>query len=257
LSNITLGVLYGLVGLVAGYYLFIWTEKLIKKKCLQRNIKNEDLFFNKIYIEIAFCIINAAAWAWTGLQAGKPLDLLLFAILFSLATMIAMIDLRIHTIPNELVIAILTIGICFQLIHFGGRSLLIAVACMLGIMILFMIVAAIVGFDKVGAGDVKLAGAMGLVLGYPHILSAVLVMCVAMLIFIFIGIKTYRLTRKSMFAYGPFMMIGLTVALISIGANIAKPEDFIISAFGKYYSFWHESLPYALIRNRSFLLGGK
>jgi len=221
LSNITYGVLYGLVGLVAGYYLFIWTEKLIKKKCLQRNNKNEDLFFNKNYIEIAFCIIIAAAWAWAGFQVDKPFDLLLFAILFSLATMIAMIDLRIHTIPNELVIAILIIGICFQLIHFGGRSLLIAVACMLGIMILFMIVAAIVGFDKVGAGDVKLAGAMGLVLGYPHILSAVLVMCVAMLIFIFIGMKTYRLTLKSMFAYGPFMMIGLIVALISIGANIA------------------------------------
>jgi Flp pilus assembly protein, protease CpaA len=220
LSNITYGVLYGLVGLVAGYYLFIWTEKLIKKKCLQRNNKNEDPF-NKNYIKIAFCIINAVAWAWAGLQVGEPLDMLLFAILFSLATMIAMIDLRIHTIPNELVIAILIIGICFQLIHFGGRSLLIAVACMLGIMILFMIVAAIVGFDKVGAGDVKLAGAMGLVLGYPHILSAVLVMCVAMLIFIFIGMKTYRLTLKSMYAYGPFMMIGLIVALISIGANIA------------------------------------
>ena len=220
--NITQGVIYGLVGIVVGYLMLVWTDKLTEKKCLQKSMTKEgNAFFSTNYTKTTVCIVNAAAWAWAGLQAGNPLDALLFAILFSLAAMIAIIDLRIHIIPNELVISILIIGICFQLIHFGGRSLLIAVACMFGIMIIFLTVAAIVGLDKVGAGDVKLAGAMGLVLGYPHILTAVLVMCVAMLIFIIIGMTTFRLTLKSMFAYGPFMMIGLIVALISIVANIS------------------------------------
>ena len=222
MSNTTLGILYGLVGMVAGYLMLVWTDKLIEKKSSQKNIKKEGTeFFSKNYLKITLVMINAAAWAGAGLQGKNPLDALLLVILFSLAVMIAMIDLRIHIIPNELVIAILFIGICFQLIHFGGRSLLIAAACMLGIMIIFLIVAALIGFDKVGAGDVKLAGAMGLVLGYPDILTAVQAMCVAMLIYIFIGLKAYRLTLKSMFAFGPFMMMGLIVALISIVANIS------------------------------------
>ena len=78
---------------------------------------------------------------------------------------------------------------------------------------LFLLVA-LIGRGKMGMGDVKLAGLIGLVTGYPDVLSA-----------LFIGILlgglggialliTRRAGLKSFMAYAPYLSIGVLIVLL-------------------------------------------
>ena len=133
--------------------------------------------------------------------------------LFTIAVIIAIIDIRIRIIPNELLLIMLAMGIAYQAVSFGLMAILTSLVCMVVMIIVFTAVAGFVGMDKVGAGDVKLAGAMGLVLGYPNVITAVLIMSAVFLIFTLIGMTLRKLTLKSMLPFAPFMMTGMIFTL--------------------------------------------
>jgi prepilin signal peptidase PulO-like enzyme (type II secretory pathway) len=167
------------------------------------------------WFQLIICIVNGILWTVTALKLA-PVPSLLCSILFTLAIIFAVIDIRIHTIPNELLAVTLAVGILFQLFQFGVKSLLIASACMLILAVLYLLVGFILGMDKIGAGDVKLAGVMGLVLGFPAIVTAILFMSISIILYCVIGIWIKKLTLISMFPFAPFMMFGMSVALCGI-----------------------------------------
>jgi leader peptidase (prepilin peptidase)/N-methyltransferase len=108
------------------------------------------------------------------------------------------------------------VGILFQAINFGLLALIGAVISMIVMMVVFTSVASFVGFGKVGAGDVKLAGAIGLGLGYPLIITAVGIMAVALLIFILAGMALKKIYLSTMLPFAPFMIIGYIAAFVSL-----------------------------------------
>jgi len=124
--------------------------------------------------------------------------------------------LKTRIIPNELVLATIAVGVCFQITYYGAISMITALFTMAGMMILFSVAAGMVGFGKVGAGDMKLAGAMGLALGYPGILTALAAMSAGLLIYSLTGLFLRKLTMKSAFPFAPFMMLGLAVSLLKL-----------------------------------------
>lgn len=209
--NTVQAVIFGLIGVPVGILMTILSEVIIKKKNLEKaeTIKPGGKFKVLIYL------LTVILWTSAGLFTQKPHIALLVGILFSIAVMFSFIDLRIYIVPNELVLATLIFGVLFQTIYFGIQSLLIAIPCLVGMMLLFLIVALISGMDKVGAGDVKLAGAMGLIIGYPNILIAVLVMCIAIVFYCIYGFFAYRITMKSMLPFAPFMMTGMVAGLLT------------------------------------------
>ena len=87
---------------------------------------------------------------------------------------------------------------------------------MASIIIVFTVLGLIIGLNKIGAGDVKLAGLMGLALGYPHILYALLIMSIALIGYSLVGMAIGKLTHVSMFAFAPFLMLGLVSGLILV-----------------------------------------
>lgn len=141
---------------------------------------------------------------------------LLISLLFGLSVLTALVDLKINVIPNELILALSLVGTIFQGSYYGFHSLLISFLCMFVIAGLFTVVACALGFNKVGAGDVKLSGVMGLILGYPNIISALTIMSLSLLIYAQIGLLTRKLKLRSMLPFAPFMMLGLIVTLIFI-----------------------------------------
>ena len=110
----------------------------------------------------------------------------------------------------------IVLGLAFQAVQFGLSALFPALLCMVAMMILFSAVAGFIGFDKVGAGDVKLAGTMGLALGYPAIISGLIIMSVVFVLFTLAGLVTKKLTLKTMVPFAPFMMTGMVFALLYI-----------------------------------------
>ena len=66
-----------------------------------------------------------------------------------------------------------------------------------------------------GIGDVKLAAAGGALLGYPLILRGLFwgILaggCAALLL-----LASRRITRKSHIAYGPYLALGISIALVN------------------------------------------
>lgn len=211
--NLFFAIILGLAGLAAGIITPYISDRIIKHKCSVNNKSFPDKPFWKWYVRAIPIIINTAFFAAAGYFMENPGAAILISVLAGMSVIFTVIDLRIRIIPNEMVLAMLAVGAVFQLVQYGFRGLLIALACMFVLMLLFLIVGLIVGLGKVGAGDIKLAGAMGLALGYPAVINAALIMSAAIIAYCFFGVWFKKLTLVSMFPFAPFMMLGTVSAL--------------------------------------------
>jgi len=201
-------------GAALGYFLPELSEKIIAYKCRHKNRDpGYDARYTATFIKLGFCILNGYAWFLSGVLSGTLPAALLCSALMTTAVLIGVIDVRVRIVPNELVLVMLVCGTIFQVLQFGVMAILSSFFCLLVMAAVFTTVASFIGFDKVGAGDVKLAGAMGFALGYPDILTAMGVMAAGFLLFSLTGILLKRLTLKSMLPFAPFMMTGMVVAL--------------------------------------------
>ena len=204
---------FGVAGLISGIAIPTVSDKIIQNKCIRNKKEIPDHNFWKWYTRGISIILNTIFWTLAGLFLENPVSAFLISVLCTLSILFAVIDLQIRLIPNEMVLFTMAVGGMFQLIQYGFKSFLIAIACMLGMILLFLLVGFIVGLGKVGAGDIKLAGAMGLSLGYPAIFNGALVMSVVIIAYCFIGVWFRKLTMVTMFPFAPFMMIGMVSSL--------------------------------------------
>ena len=139
--------------------------------------------------------------------------LLLAAIIWILGMVVLLVDMRIRIIANETVLALFVLGIILRIATAGIFGLPNSLITMLITMIVWIILASIMGFGKVGAGDVKLCGVIGFMYGYPNIQGPILVMAIGLLVFCGGGIALRKMTLKSMFAMGPFLVAGMLCGL--------------------------------------------
>jgi leader peptidase (prepilin peptidase) / N-methyltransferase len=154
-------------------------------------------------------------WGIAGYLTTSIILGLLIGCLVTMAIMFTFIDIIIHLIPNEMIITGLAVGIVFQLLMFGFNHIWIPLLSMVVITVIFTVVGLIIGLKKIGAGDVKLAGLMGLILvRYPYVVYAIIAMSIALIIYSIVGITIGKLTHVSMVAFAPFLMIGLLTGLM-------------------------------------------
>jgi leader peptidase (prepilin peptidase)/N-methyltransferase len=207
-------IIFGIIGLIIGYKITDISNKIINYKRLETDI-DENNFLNSKIMLVLITVITVVLWALSGSINNTIIGLLISAQI-TIGIIIAYIDVKIRIIPNELVLAMIIVGILFQAINFGLLALIGAVISMIVMMVVFTSVASFVGFGKVGAGDVKLAGAMGLSLGYPLIITALGVMAVALLIFILTGMVLKKIYLSTMLPFAPFMIIGYITAYVPL-----------------------------------------
>jgi len=206
-------IIFGLLGCGIGFFIPRVSNQIIEIKLTQRQRQKDTNFLDQKKWVILMIICNGLFWGVSGYFAPNILTGLLICCLVTMAIMFTVIDMIIHIIPNEMLLVGLVLGIVFQLSTFGLKHFWIALACMATIVVMFTIVGLILGLNKIGAGDVKLAGLMGLILGYPLILYAILMMCVALILYTVVGLSTGKMTHVTMFAFAPFLMLGLITGL--------------------------------------------
>lgn len=213
--DILITFIYGILGVIIGYKIPSISLKVLEYKKRIDDVQNEDKssLYSKMLM-MCLVIFNGLAWAIAGYYVNNTLTALLIGIQITLGLIIAYIDINIRIIPNELVLTMIVLGMLFQLINFGFKALLGAFISMIVMMVGFTSVAAFVGFGKVGAGDVKLAGAMGLALGYPLIITAVGIISVGLLLFILIGMALKKIYLSTMLPMAPFMISGYVFAML-------------------------------------------
>lgn len=154
--------------------------------------------------------LNGGAWllaAW--LFRGEPVRAVLYSALFSLLTVVVVIDWRTFEIPNGLNLAIFLLGVV-QLVA-DRRNWVLYLIGMCSVSLLFLLLWFITHGNGLGMGDVKLMAAAGLLLGWPRILLAMILGSVSGAI-----IHTIRMRRGAgrKLAFGPYLSAGIWVAAL-------------------------------------------
>ncbi len=201
------------VGCVIGIFIPKLSILMIEKKLSQKGLQRKENRLDEKWFLVMGILVNGILWGGAGYAAPSIFMAVLIGCLVTMGLLFTIIDLCIHIIPNEMLIITGGLGIALQLVAFDLTHLLFAAVSMVVIFAIFLILGLIIGLHKIGAGDVKLAGVMGLVLGYPYIMYGILVMAVALLVYCIVGITIRKLTHVSMFPFAPFLMIGMISAL--------------------------------------------
>ena len=160
---------------------------------------------------LEFATIVAFGLAWWRFGA-SPVQMAVACLYAAFLLTVAVIDLEHRRVLNVM-LAPAAVGALLASLLPGPPSVLSAVlGGAAGFGLFFLI--AIVGRGKMGAGDVKLAGVIGLMLGFPAAITA-------LVIGIFLGgaaaiilLLTHRAGRKSTFAYAPYLALGALVMLL-------------------------------------------
>lgn len=212
--NIFLTAVFGIIGLIIGYKIPDISSEIIEYKKKSNHLNKSFLYSN--WMRTMLSIFNTMSWILAARNLDNKLLAVLISVLITLGIIIAFIDINIRIIPNELVLTMIILGIIFQLAAYELKALVSAIITMIVMMVVFMSVAGFVGLGKVGAGDVKLAGAIGLTLGYPLIIISVFIMAIVLLIFIVVGLVLKKIYLSTMLPLAPFMMCGFVFALMSL-----------------------------------------
>lgn len=152
-------------------------------------------------------IAGALGWLISTLTAADILHALLYGLLFTLLTAVAVIDWRIFEIPNGVNLAILALGAVQLAMDLGNWKLYII--GMFSVSLLFLVLWAVTKGAGLGMGDVKLMAAAGLLLGWPRTVLAMLLGCILGSV---IHLIRMRGGEGKRLAFGPYLSAGIMLA---------------------------------------------
>lgn len=142
---------------------------------------------------------------------GFSLEFASFCIIIAVLLAASLKDMQNKTIPNDLVIFALAVGVLMAVLRFSISGVINSLAALLiagGSLWLVSF------FSKggVGMGDVKLMGCVGLLLGFENTVSIMILSVIASGLAGIIMLITKKLDRKSYMPFAPFIFIGTILA---------------------------------------------
>lgn len=148
-----------------------------------------------------------ALWgAYLGWRAPDLAQVLAALLVTGLLLAISLVDFQVRRIPNVLVLALLAWA-AVQVLWLGQPS---PAAAALGLLVaggLFLLLA-LIRRGAMGWGDVKLAAALGAMLGWPLVVQGLLYGALAGGAAALVLLVTRRVKRKDYIAYGPYLALG-------------------------------------------------
>ncbi|HEU4323507.1 MAG TPA: A24 family peptidase [Roseiflexaceae bacterium] len=133
------------------------------------------------------------------------LSIALFGAAAAVLIAVAIIDIRERRIPNKIMVPALAVALAVALAQPDWGSRLAGGLVAGGLMLL---PALIYGLERAGGGDIKLGLFIGLLLGWPGVVPALMIACTTALIFAVGGMLARRLSSRSVIAFGPFLALG-------------------------------------------------
>ncbi len=156
----------------------------------------------------AMVVLALLGWARF---AGDLLALASFWLYAAYFLAVLVIDLEHRRVLNVMTVPAAVMGLGLAALR-GMPGLISAVWGGLVGLAIFLAVA-LLGRGRLGAGDVKLAGVIGLAVGYPHVVSALFLGVVLGGLVSGILLLTRRIGLKSYIAYAPYLCLGALVVL--------------------------------------------
>jgi prepilin signal peptidase PulO-like enzyme (type II secretory pathway) len=180
---------------------------ILKGKC---RYCNNRLSFRMPFVE-TLTAISFVGIFW--LYPGQLIVLPIVGLICALFIAIFFIDAEHLIIPDILIIMV---GIFSILLHvIEGRSLLIYIISALSASLFFLLLFLITKGKGMGFGDVKFAGFIGLLLGFPHTITALYsAFLIGAVVSIFLILTKRKKLKGSIISFGPFMVLGVLVAVL-------------------------------------------
>ncbi|RKP57210.1 prepilin peptidase [Cohnella endophytica] len=163
--------------------------------------------------ELASGILFAGVY----LRFGLTWNALIGFILVSLCLIVTISDLRFMRIPNRLLLFFAPLLVAAQLLADWHSFLNHLLGALVGGVILFLV--AWLSRGGMGMGDVKLFALFGFVVGFPHVLLALMIACLVGTIVGGSLLALRLIQRKQPMPFGPFLAGG-TIIAYGYGSNI-------------------------------------
>ena len=216
--------LAGLAGLGIGRLLRLATDSLVRvgfagaistpesydspEPAWWRGAAQGEWGWRGVIVELFNALLLAYLWSRYG-ASWRILELVFYGCVLQL---IALADLRHWVVPNAVVYPAIPLTLVLQLISSRQHVLRSLVGGGAGFtLFLLLMLASPKGW---GAGDVKLAALVGLMLGFPQGLWALALGILAGGVGALVVLITRRGTLKSYMPYAPFLCVGALVALL-------------------------------------------
>jgi leader peptidase (prepilin peptidase)/N-methyltransferase len=168
---------------------------------------------NRRRVERSVAVVVAAVLVGLTFAAVHPVaNAALYALVQILLVTIAAVDLETRRIPNELVAALAVVGVVARAV--AERSHLaesvVAGLAVFGVALLL----ANLAHGGLGMGDVKLAGALGFVLGKVVLLALALGTGAGAIAALAVLVRRGAAGRRTTIAYGPYLALGGALGIL-------------------------------------------
>jgi leader peptidase (prepilin peptidase)/N-methyltransferase len=164
-------------------------------------------------------VVTAVLCGLAALRFGPTWQLPAFLVLAAAGVLLAVIDLEHLLLPNRIIgptAAAAAALLAFAAVAGGDGHALLRAALGAAVLFVLYLVLALVAPSGLGMGDVKLAGVLGLYLGWLGWGSVLIGTFTGFLLGGLVGVALMavrRAGRKSALAFGPFMLAGAFVAV--------------------------------------------
>lgn len=157
-------------------------------------------------------LFNALLFAYLWQRFGPSWRLLVLASYCSFLLLIAVIDLRHRLILNVLIYPAAVVALLLRFVPPGEDALTTLLGGAVGLT--FFSLVALLRRGDMGAGDVKLAALIGLMVGFPQVLWALTLGILAGGVVALFLLLTHLKELKSYMPYAPFLCLGAAVTLV-------------------------------------------
>jgi prepilin signal peptidase PulO-like enzyme (type II secretory pathway) len=204
----------GIVGLLVGAGVWLLAQRLVSHYGAQLDeqplTERQRVLFEPrgaVSLAAALTLAGIATWgAYVGWRISGWQQVAAVLLVTGLLVTVSLVDFQTRRIPNSLVLALFGWAVV-QVIWLGQPT---PVEAGLGLALaggMFLVIA-LIGRGALGSGDVKLAAALGAVLGFPLALSGLLLGVVLGGVAALVLLITRRVGRKDPIAYGPYLALG-------------------------------------------------
>lgn len=206
-----------LAGLASGYIVPGLAQKIIKYKCTKRQ-QSIPVFNLPRWQQLIIMLVSTVLFALAGWKMPVPEALLVCSFVL-MALTATVIDIKIRIIANEMVLLLLVLGLIYRITVGGVHSLLGSLVALALVMAVFIgtsfINKLLRGSYGVGAGDIKLAMAIAITVGYSTVFYFLIGMALAVGGYCLAGMRLGLLTPKNTLPMCGHIMVGFCVALFA------------------------------------------
>jgi len=156
--------------------------------------------------------VTAALFVYFAMRLGLSSDWWIQVAMVSFLILVALIDLKYRVVLNVMVLPALVVVLWMHWVTPGTNWLAIFIGGCFGGGIFGAV--ALLRPGELGAGDVKLAALIGLGLGFPNVLGALLIAVLAGGLAVFLLVTKRGANLKSHMPYAPFLSLGAIVMLV-------------------------------------------